>query len=686
VRDSRAIGLRYSEGGWISAAGDASGRTNLFAHDAAGRLTAVTGGDGAQVTLAHDPHGNVVSFTPPGRPAHTLAYSAVDILTGYTAPAAPGVSNRTTTWTYDTDRRLVGTTRPDGSYVTNIHDGTGHTRAQVIAEGAYLFDWHTNGLPSRIAAPGGVVLTNAYDGSLITRTEWTGPVTGSIDFTYNEDFRIRSLSVNGGYTVDYVYDPDGLVTNAGACAYTRQPENGLLTGVTLDQVQETLGYNQYGEVSSQDASSPAGPLLSVSYGFDLGGLITSRVETAESATTTYRYGYDGAGRLTSVVADGATGVTTNSYFYDANGNCTSALVGTEARIAQYDAQDRLVSRQTAAGTTVYAYNDAGDLARKTVDGSNTLYRYDALGNLREAALPGGDSIAYLVDGHNRRVGKNVNGTPVWGLLYAGSLSPLAQLDGAGNVVNVFVYGRHENVPDYMVRSGVTYRIVIDHLGSVRRVVNAATGEIAQRLDYDEWGRVLADSAPGFQPFGFAGGLYDPDTGLVRFLRRDYDPEVGRWTAKDPILFKGGSGNLYAYCGDNPVNEVDPTGTTAGGQTQPYPLPVAYADGGLNKPWAQSYYVLEGTGGPKKASRSAYPNACIFIGSWDLPGDKLNAPPDPVTRRSSNYDDFDITAWGGNNWKDSEDPVFVFTPSGTVKTNRLPNFDGKFHILVTNGVA
>ena len=62
----------------------------------------------------------------------------------------------------------------------------------------------------------------------------------------------------------------------------------------------------------------------------------------------------------------------------------------------------------------------------------------------------------------------------------------------------------------------------------------------------------------FQPFGFAGGIYDADTGLVRFGARDYDPEVGRWTSKDPIGFRGAV-NFYMYVGNDPVNRVDPTG-------------------------------------------------------------------------------------------------------------------------------
>jgi RHS repeat-associated protein len=71
-----------------------------------------------------------------------------------------------------------------------------------------------------------------------------------------------------------------------------------------------------------------------------------------------------------------------------------------------------------------------------------------------------------------------------------------------------------------------------------------------------------DTNPGFQPFGFAGGLYDADTGLVRFGARDYDAITGRWTAKDPILFAGGQANLYAYVNGDPVNHLDPKGQGA----------------------------------------------------------------------------------------------------------------------------
>jgi RHS repeat-associated protein len=97
---------------------------------------------------------------------------------------------------------------------------------------------------------------------------------------------------------------------------------------------------------------------------------------------------------------------------------------------------------------------------------------------------------------------------------------------------------------------------------VRLVVNSSTGAIAQRLDYDAFGRVTQDTAPGFQPFGYAGGMSDPDTGLVRFGARDYDAETGRWTSKDPIGMYEGS-NVYSYVGSDPVNYTDPSGLDGG---------------------------------------------------------------------------------------------------------------------------
>jgi RHS repeat-associated protein len=99
-------------------------------------------------------------------------------------------------------------------------------------------------------------------------------------------------------------------------------------------------------------------------------------------------------------------------------------------------------------------------------------------------------------------------------------------------------------------------------------VDANAGTVAETIDYDAWGNATVDDTTcatgavcaAFQPFGFAGGLFDRETGLVRFGARDYDPNVGRWTQKDPITFDGGQSNIYEYAGDDPINGSDPRGT------------------------------------------------------------------------------------------------------------------------------
>ena len=101
--------------------------------------------------------------------------------------------------------------------------------------------------------------------------------------------------------------------------------------------------------------------------------------------------------------------------------------------------------------------------------------------------------------------------------------------------------------------------VADHLGSPRLVIDTETNQIVQRMDYDSFGNVTNDTNPGFQPFGFAGGIYDRDTGLTRFGARDYDPGIGRWTAKDPIGFGGGDSNLFGYVMSDSINYSDPHG-------------------------------------------------------------------------------------------------------------------------------
>jgi RHS repeat-associated protein len=318
-------------------------------------------------------------------------------------------------------------------------------------------------------------------------------------------------------------------------------------------VTDTIGHDGFGELASYRAAASGASVLEIQYARDGLGRIARKTETIGGITGIFDYAYDAAGRLSEVRKDGAV---LSAYTYDANGNRLSGPSATDTYT--YDAQDRLLARSSSTGTADHAHTAAGDLLTIASGGRTTTYRYDEFGALVGVTLPTGKRIDYVNDGQGRRVGKRVDGVPVQGFLYADALAPVAELDGSGEIVSRFVHASRINVPAYMVRAGVTYRIITDHLGGPRLVIDVATGSIAQRIDYDEFGKVIDDTNPGFQPFGFAGGLYDPDTGLTRFGARDYDAENGRWTAKDPRGFIAGP-NLYAYADNDPVNFIDPLG-------------------------------------------------------------------------------------------------------------------------------
>jgi RHS repeat-associated protein len=553
--NQRSAKLTYKDNGYLDTLTDSFDRVLGFDYDTAGRVISERLPDTQQIGYGYDANGNVTSISPPNRASHLFSYTVVDLEEQYTPPDVGAVTN-STVYSYNLDKLLTLITRPDGQTLKFDYDMAGGCKCVRLSKLtlptgslSYAYDSTTGKLGS-ITTPDGDSLTYTYTGTLLANATWAGSVTGSVGRTYDNDFRLVSLTVNGADPVSFQYDADSLLTKAGLLILDRDPHNGLVTGTTLGSTTDSTNYNGFAQVADYTVKYGGAEVFKTVLTYDGVGRIATKAETIGGTATVFAYGYDPAGQLSEVKTNGTV---TSTYTYDGNGN---RLTGPGlATSPTYDDQDRLKHY----GETTYSYTDNGELKTKTTGAEVTKYDYDVLGNLIQVVLPNGSTIDYIVDGRNRRIGKKVNGALVQGFLYENGLKPIVELDAANHIVSRFVYATHANVPDYLIRGGATYRVITDHLGSPRFVVDTATGIIAQRIDYNECGVVVNDTNPGFQPFGFAGGLYDRDTRLVRFGARDYDAQTGRWTTKDPIGFAAGDPNLYAYAANNPVCYFDPDG-------------------------------------------------------------------------------------------------------------------------------
>ncbi len=556
----RTTRMTYGADGLLASVTTPLGTTTFDARDANGRLLQMTEPGGRKSKFAYDANGNPVAVTPPGGVAHQFGFTASDLLGTYTPPDV-GQNPRDYTYTYDKDKLLTNASTPRDA-LAFTYDGTGRALSGTDGTRRTALSYLAGGRLSNadVESPAGrVSLAYAYQQSLVTGE--TLAIAGrAYERTYAHDNLFRTTGTTfGGATLAYGFDVDGVVATVGGLTTSRGATAGLLTRAAVGRTAETFSYTTFGERASTqaeiDGTARGGESLTIEAST---GRITVKSETwafpgvPSAPATTVTYAYDLAGRLSSVTQGGATA----TYAYDAAGNRAGATV---------DAQDR-VTRQ---GDVAYTYDVAGFVTRREKGAEPAqVLTWDAAGSLLGISQAPRAQVVYDVDAAERRVGKRRDGvrTRVWA--YAGALTVEAEVvnpEDAEPETRLYGYLPDVRLPVLMVsRAGATertYRLYGDHLGSLRAVVDVATGQAVQTMSHDVWGNVTHDVvSPGFArvPFGFAGGLYDEDTGLVRFGAREYDSSTGRWLSKDSARF-GGGWNFYQYTNNNPVSYVDQDG-------------------------------------------------------------------------------------------------------------------------------
>ncbi len=221
-------------------------------------------------------------------------------------------------------------------------------------------------------------------------------------------------------------------------------------------------------------------------------------------------------------------------------------------------------------TTTYSYNSADELVSSLVNGTTTTYSYDGNGNQLTGA-----GCTFSINNRNQTTGISF-GSSTDSYIYSGADQTdrvrLNRINEVYSALGLSVDGAGSSSPTYYTRTNQgqlvnerttagTYYYLMDDLGSVLKVVDSS-GSVKNSYYYDPYGNSLNKSETVSNSWQFASGYLDTTTGLYKFGTRYYDPQVGRWTQKDPVggsVGKIGSGNPYVYAGDVPNMQVDPSG-------------------------------------------------------------------------------------------------------------------------------
>ncbi len=184
------------------------------------------------------------------------------------------------------------------------------------------------------------------------------------------------------------------------------------------------------------------------------------------------------------------------------------------------------------GTASYTWNVRNQLTGITATGFAASFSYDSFG---------------------RRTGKTVQGTTT-NFLYDG-LNSVQEKNGATVTVNLLM---GLNFDEFFNRTdGVGVRALLpDALGSTV-ALGDNTGTLQTQYTYEPFGFASKTGAASTNSYKYTGREED-GTGLLYYRARYYHPRLQRFIAEDPIGFRGGI-NLYAYVGNNPIKQTDPTG-------------------------------------------------------------------------------------------------------------------------------
>lgn len=483
-----------------------AGQSTLYAYDILNRVKETTYPNQDKELYRYDNRGNLVEWERGGQ-LTTYQYDTLSRLTLLNSPDTQDLL----TWEYDTLDRVA--------------------RMQDSSGGSTEYTYTPNNLLESIFRSDGRGLQYQYDlnDRLASIQDHEGDLT---QYAYNERNELKEVT-HDERTVRYNYD---LV---GRKIATQLP-NGVISSMAFDERNRLIRLHH-----EKDAQ----PLLTFKYGHNQLGQRIMEEKTSPQQCKLSRFTFNPRRELIRSdrrVNGGCHNVT--EYRYDLNHN----RIGQNQFTYQHNAADQLLQANGTEGFRSLSYNGQG---QATVVGDFD-FTYNHNQQIKTATGPQGQS-SYFYDGNGRRVAKEVNGDHEDYLLLGHEVLKTYQ-NGSLKAKYLLGLGREGIKTD----SGWNYYLT-DGLGSTIALVDESGAPVAE-YDYTDYGETtqIAGDPSTYNPFLYTGQEWDAELGMYNLRARHYSPSLGRFIARDPIGYAGGS-NLYSYVHGDPINFSDPTGLFQG---------------------------------------------------------------------------------------------------------------------------
>ena len=499
---------------------DALGRSTLTAYDDLNRVTQQTDAKGRITMFGYDEVGNLTAITDARQQTTVFAYDRLNRLATRKTP-----SGRSDSRLYDFNGNLIQFTDRRTQVSRFTYDQLDRLVIETYQDSTVVRTYDAKGSLQRVTDSMSGDFVFSFD--LARRLVQSISPYGTVQYTRDARGRVKTRQVIGAPVLTYNYDP------AGNLAGASMP--GASVGYTYDALNRPATLTRGNGVNSK-------------YSYDTGGRITSILHAqGASQIAAIFYGNDDAGQRISMQSS------------------IGRQLATQSALAQYDADNRLITRSASA----FIYDEAGNLASETAQLGTVSYTWDSRGRLASILSPGGQGTKFVYDFVGNMVEQRdlSSGTRLQAFIND-NLSNVAQYSSGSNVVTSVLTALSVDSHLAVLRNGVSEYILGDAVGSTVTVSDSS-------------GQGAAES---YEPFGQSGGVNTLQfnfTGrskvnntLLFYRSRFYNPVIARFISEDSLKRQMAGENPYVYVSNNPVTFTDPYGLTsvddASGTVRPDP--------------------------------------------------------------------------------------------------------------------